>query len=93
MKIHEVRRTARVFLEEGDDVAFRVSSNNPEPSDGPLAIGVYVRIDGVMYGTAFRTPNKDYLRAHIRDNNIDVREVLDADGRDLNDLDWEKYKP
>lgn len=91
MNVIEVRRTATIHLEEGDDIAFKKKSY--EGTDMKDGLVVYVMIGGVVYTNSFSSYEEDYIRRHLCDNPIEVQEVLDSDGRDLSDLEWGKYKP
>ena len=93
MNIRELRRTAKISLEEGDNITFRETSLPSEFSDANLHIEIYVKIDDVVYETAFKTFSDDYIRSHIRDQILDVKEVLDSDDCDLSGLNWKKYSP
>ncbi len=94
MKIIEQRRTAKIYLQPGDSVAYIDLDPNPESElRYTNTLRVFVRIDGTVYGKGLQTPmDIPNFRSHLGDREITVQEILPSDDIDLGKLQWEVYK-
>lgn len=91
MIIRENCRKARVYLEPGDDIAFR-DLGRPDNEDLTASLEVYVRIEDVVYSARLQSYDARTMKSNLGTAGIKVSEVVDQDDGDLYSLKWEKYK-
>ncbi len=94
MKIINQRRTAKIYLQPGDRVAY-TDLDPKQRSENPFSsyLRLCVKINGTVYGKSIHAPmDMPSLKAHLAEKEITVEEVLPSDDIDLGKLQWEGYK-